>query len=113
MREQPAHLLRAQKFGRIWWNRARSQELQIRLIVVSLDQLIEILSVAGKEVCYATRVRQIEVRMQSRSSQIAINDQNVCARLRQHERGVNGSRRLAFGRLTRRHQNSLRLHAGA
>src|SRR6059058_909665 len=98
--EQLAHLLRAQKFGRIWWDRARSQELQIRLIVISLDQFIEILRLAGQAARYAARVRQIEVRMQSRPAQIAINDQDVGARLRQHERSINGGRRLALGWLT-------------
>src|SRR5207302_11495121 len=89
-RKQLAHLLGAQKFGRIWWDRTGSQELQIRLLVVTLDQLVEIFYLTGQPVRYAARVRQIEVSMQSRPAQIAINDQNIGARLRQHERGVNG-----------------------
>src|SRR5437588_4021894 len=112
-REQLAHLLGAQEFCRIWWNRTRSQELQIRLLVVSLDQFVEIFYLTGEKVRYTTRVRQVEVRMQSRPAQIAINDQNVGPRLGQHERSINGRRGLALGRLTRRHQNSFRLHACA
>src|SRR5437763_17186824 len=111
--EQVAHLLRAQKFCGVRWNRPRSQELQIRLTVVSLDQLVEILRLTGQAVRYAPRVRQIEVRMQSRPAQITINDQDVGARLRQHERSIDGGRRLALRRLTRRHQNSFWLHACA
>ena len=58
--------------------------------------LLEAIRFTGKATSQSANIGQIELSVQTRAAQIAINDQNLSAGLGQHEGCVDCRRRLAF-----------------